>query len=100
MRLDKVLQWRKWGATKKVERLARKTKVRTLTIAAMCALGAIVVIGAATVRPQPATAAHDQQKNAAHDTRIGWPSSSAAITVCMRSVLQARQKSSIDSPAR
>jgi alkylated DNA repair protein (DNA oxidative demethylase) len=32
-------------------------------------------------------------------TRIGRPSVSAAITVCMRSVLHARQKSSSDSPA-
>ncbi len=67
MRLSKSLRWRKWGATKKIERLAKKTKVRTLTIAAMCALGAVVVIGAATVRPQPGHA-QDQQKNAAHDT--------------------------------
>lgn len=69
MRLSKSLNWRKWGATKKVERLAKKTKVRTMTIAAMCALGAIVVIGAATVRPQPANSSPDQPKNAAgHDS--------------------------------
>jgi len=67
MRLSKSLQWRKWGATKKVERLVRKTNVRTLTIASMCALGAIVVIGAAAGRPQPSNAAPDQQKNAARD---------------------------------
>lgn len=70
MGLSKSLRWRKWGATKKMERLAKKTKVRTLTIAAMCALGAVVVIGAATVRPQPAHAPQDQQKNAAHDSTV------------------------------
>ena len=65
MRLKRAFQWRKWGATKKVERLAKKNKVRTLTIASMCALGAIVVIGAATVRPQPTNAVPDQPKSAA-----------------------------------
>ena len=79
MRLKNVMQWRKWGATKKVERLARKTKVRTLTIAAMCALGAVIVIGAATVRPQLATATHDQQKNAAHDTTIVATAGTSAL---------------------
>jgi hypothetical protein len=78
MRLNKMLQWRKWGATKKVERLTRKTKVRTLTIAAMCALGAVVVIAAATVRPQPATATHDQ-KNAAHDTTVVSTAGTSAL---------------------
>jgi hypothetical protein len=68
MRLSKSLQWRKWGATKKVERLARKTKVRTLTIASMCALGAVVVIGAATVRPQPSNTTPDQPKSAARES--------------------------------
>jgi hypothetical protein len=68
MRLKKSLQWRKWGATKKFGRLNRKVRVRTLTIASMCALGAVVVIGAATVRPQPANT-HDQ-KNAARDTTV------------------------------
>jgi hypothetical protein len=60
MRLSK--SWRKWGATKKAERLMRKTNVRTMTIAAMCALGAIVVIGAATVKPQQAPAAPEPAK--------------------------------------
>jgi len=63
--------WRKWGATKKVERLVRRTKVRTLTIAAMIALGAIVVIGAATVKPQPAPSAPEQpKKSAAADSSV------------------------------
>jgi len=68
MRLSKSLQWRKWGATKKIERLTRKANVRTLTIAAICALGAVVVIGAATMRPQHANATPDQKNGGAHDT--------------------------------
>ena len=93
MRLTK--SWRKWGATKKAERLIRKTNVRTMTIAAMCVLGAIVVIGAATVKPAPAPAAPEQAKKPAAAEANGVATAGNAIPSTAAEVAAAKAKAKI-----
>jgi len=94
MRLNK--SWRKWGATKKVERLIRKQNVRTLTIAAMCALGAIVVIGAATVKTAPTPGAPEQPKKpAAAEANVVATAGSNAMPSTAAEVAAARAKAKV-----